>query len=64
MTTSNDDKNKVTPKETTEELAEQAESGDPKKGYNEQNPAQEGGAFEPDTKDENTSDEPPKADDL
>lgn len=64
MTTTKEHKGEVTPKETSEELSEQAEQGDLKKGYNEQNPVQEGGAFEPDTKDDSTSDEPPKADDL
>ena len=52
------------PKETKEELADQAENGELKKGYNEHNPAQEGGAFEPDSKDDNTSNEPPKAEDI
>lgn len=64
MTNSLNDKDQPSPKETKEELAEQAENGAPKKGYNEQNPAQEGGAFEPDSKDDNTSNEPPKADDI
>lgn len=64
MTNSPDDKGKPEPKETKEELKEQAEDGSLKKGYNENNPAQEGGAFEPDTKDKKTSDEPPHADDL
>ncbi len=52
------------PKETKEELAEQTENGELKKGYNEQNPVQEGGAFEPDSKDDRTSNEPPKAEDI
>ena len=45
------------PKETKEELADQAENGELKKGYNEHNPA-------PDSKDDNTSNEPPKAEDI
>ena len=50
--------------ETVEELKDQTQNGKTKKGYNEQNPAQPGGAFVPDGKDEKTSDEPPQADDL
>ncbi len=48
-------------KETPEDLKEQAHSGEPKKGYNESNPTQKQGAFEPDSKDEQTPDEAPAA---
>ena len=46
-------------KESPEELKQQANEGDPKKGYNEKNPTQEEGAFTPDAKDETTPDEAP-----
>ncbi len=48
-------------KETTQDVKEQAQEGDLKKGYNEKNPGQEEGAFTPDSKDENTPDEAPGA---
>ncbi len=47
-------------KETAEDLKKQAAESDPKKGYNESNPAQEEGAFIPDSEDESTPDEAPE----
>ncbi len=46
-------------KETTQDVKNQSQDGELKKGYNEHNPGQENGAFTPDGKDEKTPDETP-----